>query len=88
MNKLIEITKELEPSWKEHCDQYGKIVAKEVRKILGFWEYYFTNKSIESEFIMLNTSFADGIRKGEIKFAKEENDLLVSKSEENCLKKN
>lgn len=65
--KLIEITPKLKPLWKEHIKRYGKVVKREVRKELGFWKYHFTDEGIMGEFIMLNTSFKDGLKKGEIK---------------------
>ena len=70
--KLIEISHELKPLWKKHCKKYGKAVAKEVRKKMGFWKYYFTEQAINNQFIMLNTSFADGLKNGEIKLVKSE----------------
>ena len=67
MTKLIEITPKLKPLWKEHCKRYGKTIKKEVRKRLGFWKYHFTDEGMLGEFIMLNTSFKDGLRTKEIK---------------------
>lgn len=62
-NILSKIEPHEKLGWKDFCKKYGKVVKKEVRKRLTFWEYHFTDAGIMGEYIMLNSAWTDAKKK-------------------------